>query len=174
MKNTLKPKDIKIPGVLVDYVVVAKDPKSCWQAEGVYWEPSYSGHIRVPLDSIEPLPFDERKVILRRCAMELEKGSLINLGVGMPAEMAKVVAEEGFSNDVIMSTESGMIGGVPSALPSFGSAYNPEAIITPNEMFDLISGGGLDLTCLGIGEADGDGNNNVSCMQAPHRPRRLY
>lgn len=164
MKNTLKPKDIKIPGVLVDYVVVAKDPKSCWQAEGVYWEPSYSGHIRVPLDSIEPLPFDERKVILRRCAMELEKGSLINLGVGMPAEMAKVVAEEGFSNDVIMSTESGMIGGVPSALPSFGSAYNPEAIITPNEMFDLISGGGLDLTCLGIGEADGDGNNNVSCM----------
>lgn len=63
-----------------------------------------------------------------------------------------------------MSTESGMIGGVPSALPSFGSAYNPEAIITPNEMFDFISGGGLNLTCLGIGEVDKDGNNNVSRM----------
>ena len=63
-----------------------------------------------------------------------------------------------------MSTESGMVGGVPSALPSFGSAYNPEAIITPNEMFDLISGGGLSMTCLGIGEVDKDGNNNVSRM----------
>lgn len=82
----------------------------------------------------------------------------------MPADVAKVVAEEGFIDNVIMSTESGMVGGVPSALPSFGSAYNPEAIITPNEMFDLISGGGLSLTCLGIGEADGDGNNNVSRM----------
>ena len=163
-KETLNPKDIKIPGVLVDYVVVAKDPKSCWQAEGVYWEPSYSGHIRIPLDSIEPLPFDERKVICRRVAMELKKGDVVNLGVGMPADVAKVVAEEGFINDVVMSTESGMIGGVPSALPSFGSAYNPEAIITPNEMFDFISGGGLSLTCLGIGEVDGDGNNNVSRM----------
>ena len=163
-KETLNPKDIKIPGVLVDYVVVARDPKSCWQAEGVYWEPSYSGHIRIPLDRIEPLPFDERKVVCRRVAMELKQGDLVNLGGGMPADVAKVVAEEGFIDDVVMSTESGMVGGVPSALPSFGSAYNPEAIITPNEMFDLISGGGLSLTCLGIGEADGDGNNNVSRM----------
>jgi propionate CoA-transferase len=163
-KETLNPKDVKIPGKLVDYVVQAKDPKSCWQAEGTYWEPSYSGHIRIPLDSIEPLPFDERKVVCRRCAMELHKGDLINLGVGMPADIAKVVAEEGYIDDVTMSTESGMVGGVPSALPSFGSAYNPEAILTPNDMFDLISGGGLDMTCLGIGEVDGDGNNNVSRM----------
>ena len=163
-KETLNPKDIKIPGTLVDYVVQAKDPKSCWQAEGTYWEPSYSGHIRIPLDNIEPLPFDERKVVCRRVAMELSKGDLINLGVGMPADVAKIVAEEGLIDEVTMSTESGMVGGVPSALPSFGSAYNPEAIITPNEMFDLISGGGLSMTCLGIGEVDKDGNNNVSRM----------
>lgn len=163
-KETLNPKDIKIPGVLVDYVVVAKDPKSCWQAEGVYWEPSYSGHIRIPLNRIEPLRFDERKVICRRVAMELRRGNLVNLGVGMPADVAKVVAEEGYIDSVVMSTESGMVGGVPSALPSFGSAYNPEAILTPNEMFDLVSGGGLNMTCLGIGEVDGDGNNNVSRM----------
>ena len=163
-KETLNPKDIKIPGALVDYVVQAKDPKSCWQAEGTYWEPSFSGQIRIPMGAIEPLPFDERKVICRRCAMELKSGDLINLGVGMPADIAKVVAEEGLIDQVTMSTESGMVGGVPSALPSFGSAYNPEAILTPNEMFDLISGGGLNMTCLGIGEIDGDGNNNVSRM----------
>lgn len=163
-KETLPAKDIKIPGTLVDYVVQARDPKSCWQAEGDYWEPAFSGEIRKPLTAIEPLPFDERKVICRRCAMELKKGDLINLGVGMPADIAKVVNEEGLIDQVTMSTESGMVGGVPSALPSFGSAYNPEAIITPNEMFDLISGGGLNMTCLGIGEIDKDGNNNVSRM----------
>lgn len=163
-KETLNPKDIKIPGGLVDYVVQARDPKSCWQAEGDYWEPSFSGHIRRPLSTIPPLPMDERKVICRRCAMELKRGDLINLGIGMPADIAKVVNEEGFIEEITMSTESGMIGGVPSALPSFGSAYNPEAIITPHEMFDLISGGGLDMTVLGIGEIDKDGNNNVSRM----------
>lgn len=163
-RDTLNPKDIKIPGVLVDYVVQARDPKSCWQAEGDYWEPSFSGHIRRPLSTIPPLPMDERKVICRRCAMELRKGDLINLGIGIPADIAKVVNEEGLADAVTMSTESGMVGGVPSALPSFGSAYNPEAIITPHEMFDLIGGGGLDMTCLGIGEVDQDGNNNVSRM----------
>lgn len=96
--------------------------------------------------------------------MELRRGDLVNLGVGMPADVAKVVAEEGYIDSVVMSTESGMVGGVPSALPSFGSAYNPEAILTPNEMFDLVSGGGLNMACLGIGEVDGDGNNNVSRM----------
>ena len=163
-KETLPAKEIKIPGALVDYVVQARDPKSCWQAEGDYWEPSFSGEIRKPLTSIEPLTMDERKVICRRCAMELKKGDLINLGVGMPADIAAVVNEEGLIDQVTMSTESGMVGGVPSAAPSFGSAYNPEAIITPNEMFDLISGGGLNMTCLGIGEVDKDGNNNVSRM----------
>ena len=163
-KETLPAKEIKIPGALVDYVVQARDPKSCWQAEGDYWEPSFSGEIRKPLTAIETLPLDERKVICRRCAMELKAGDLINLGVGMPADIAKVVNEEGLIDKVTTSTESGMVGGVPSALPSFGSAYNPEAIITPNEMFDLISGGGLNMTCLGIGEVDKDGNNNVSRM----------
>ena len=163
-KETLNPKDIKIPCNLVDYVVWDDDPKHCWQAEGNYWEPAFSGQIRKPLNAIKPLPFDERKIILRRAAMELRKGNIVNLGVGMPAEMARVINEEGFTNDIIMSTESGMVGGVPSALPSFGSAYNPEAILSPHEMFDMISGGGLDVTCLGIGEIDKDGNNNVSRM----------
>lgn len=162
--ETLNPKDIKIPGILVDYVVQARDPKSCWQAEGDYWEPAFSGQLRKPLDSIPPIPFDERKVICRRCAMELKKGDVVNLGVGMPADVSKVVNEEGLIDQLTLSTESGMVGGVPSALPSFGSAYNPEAIITPHEMFDFISGGGLNMTVLGIGEVDKYGNNNVSRM----------
>ena len=166
--GTLNPKDVKIPGALVDYVVEATDKMACWQAEGVYWEPSFSGQIKKPLNSIKPLPFDERKVIVRRCAMELKKGDLINLGVGMAADVANVVSEEStldgrpYIDNITMSTESGMVGGVPSALPNFGSAYNPEATIEHGTMFDLIDGGGLDMTCLGIGEADSHGNINVS------------
>jgi len=160
--GTLHPKDVKIPGVLVDYVVVATDKRACWQTEGVYFEPAFSGQVKKPLNAIEPLPFDERKVICRRCAMELRKGDLVNLGVGMPADMAKVVAEEGYIDNITMSTESGMIGGVPAALPNFGSAFNPECVVAHGEMFDMIDGGCLDMTCLGIGEADQYGNVNVS------------
>ena len=161
-KRTLNPKEVKIPGILVDYIVQAKDQRSCWQAEGIYFEPAFSGQIRKPLSAIEPLPFDERKVINRRCAMELSVGDVVNLGIGMPADMSKIVAEEGYLDYVTLTTESGMIGGVPSALPNFGSAYNTDAVIDHGSMFDIIDGGGLSMACLGIGEIDRFGNNNVS------------
>ncbi len=160
--GTMNPKDVKIPGILVDYVVVATDKDACWQAEGVYYEPAFSGQIKKPLAAIEPLPFNERKVICRRCAMEVRRGDVVNLGVGIPADLSKIIAEEGLLDEITMSTESGIVGGIPSALPNFGSAYNPEATIEHGAMFDLIDGGGLNMTCLGIGEVDQYGNNNVS------------
>jgi propionate CoA-transferase len=160
--GTLDPKDVRIPGILVDYVVQATDQNACWQTEGVYYDPSFSGQIKKPISQITPLSLTERKVIARRCAMELKKGDVVNLGVGMAADVANVVSEEGHSADVIMTTESGQVGGVPAALPSFGSAYNAEATIEHGTMFDFIDGGGLDVTCLGLGEADEEGNINVS------------
>ena len=94
--------------------------------------------------------------------MEIKKGNVVNLGVGMAADVANVVAEEGYSEAITMSTESGMVGGVPAALPNFGSSYNPEAIIDHGSIFDFIDGGGLDITILGLGECDQHGNINVS------------
>lgn len=94
--------------------------------------------------------------------MEVRKGDVVNLGVGMSADVANVVAEEGHSDDITMMTESGMIGGVPAALPNFGSAYNPEATLDHGSTFDIIDGGGLDITILGLGECDQYGNVNVS------------
>ncbi len=160
--GTLHPKDVKIPGILVDYVVQATSTDACWQTEGVYYEPSFCGDIKKPVDNIRPMKFNERKVICRRCAQELRTGNIVNLGVGMAADTASVVAEEGYIDDITLTTESGMVGGVPAALPNFGSAYNPEAIMTHNDMFDFIDGGNLDVTILGIGEIDEKGNNNVS------------
>ncbi len=107
-----------------------------------------------------PLPLDERKVIARRCAAELRKGDLINLGMGIPVAVAKVVAEEGRLRDICLSTESGIFGGVPSERPS--TTINPDSFIDHGAMFDIIDGGGLDVTCLGMGELDELGNVNVS------------
>jgi propionate CoA-transferase len=160
--ETISPKDVKIPGILVDYVVQATDPMACWQAEGAYWEPAFSGQIRKPLKAIAPLPMGDRKVIARRCAMEIHPDSVLNLGVGMSADVANIIAEEGFIDRVTMASESGMVGGVPCPLPNFGSSYNPEATLEHSTMFDIIDGGGLDMTCLGMGECDEEGNVNVS------------
>lgn len=162
--GTLNPKDVRIPGVLVDYVVQCTDPANHWQTEGEYFEPAFSGQIKKPLDSLPNMPFDERKVLCRRCAMELKKGYVLNLGVGIPADMAKILNEEGYLDYVSTSTEVGNFGGVSSALPNFGAAYNAEASVEHGYMFDFIDGGGLDMTCLGLGEVDGDGNNNVSFL----------
>ncbi|MGI6403589.1 MAG: acyl CoA:acetate/3-ketoacid CoA transferase [Oscillospiraceae bacterium] len=160
--GSLNPKEVKIPGILVDYVVVATQKDACWQAEGVYYEPAFSGQIKKPLSAIAPLPFSERKAMVRRCAMELRCGDVVNLGVGIPADVANVVSEEGFIDEITLTAESGAVGGVPSPLPNFGSSYNPEASMNHGDMFDLIDGGGLDITFLGMGEADKDGNVNVS------------
>ncbi len=162
--GTLNPKDVRIPGVLVDYVVQCTDPEYHWQTEGEYFEPAFSGRIKKPLDSLPNMPFDERKVLCRRCAMELKKGYVLNLGVGIPADMAKILNEEGYLDYVSTSTEVGNFGGVSSALPNFGAAYNAEASVEHGYMFDFIDGGGLDMTCLGLGEVDPDGNNNVSFL----------
>jgi propionate CoA-transferase len=160
--GTMNPKEVKIPGILVDYVVVATDKDCCWQTEGVYYEPAFSGQIRKPLTAITPIPFGERKLIVRRCARELRHGDVVNLGVGMATDVASVVAEEGYIDEITLTAESGAIGGVPAALPNFGSSYNPECSIEHGSMFDLIDGGGLDITILGMGEADQYGNVNVS------------
>ena len=160
--DTIPPKDVKIPGILVDYVVVAEDPMSCWQTEGRYFEPAFSGQIRKPMKAIPALEMSERKVIARRCAAEVAGGYVLNLGVGMSADVGSILAEEGQIDKITMCCESGMIGGVPCALPSFGSSYNPEAVIDHAASFDIISGGGLSMTCLGMGECDEEGNVNVS------------
>lgn len=160
--GTLHPKNVKVPGVLVDYIVVATKEESCWQAEGTYFNPSFSGDIRTPLHAIKPLPLDIRKIMGRRAALELQTGSVINLGVGMPTTIATIAAEENVSNLLTMTTEIGTIGGVPSGLPDFGQAWNAEAMVEEPAQFDFYAGGGLTATFLGLAQTDEQGNVNVS------------
>lgn len=159
--GTLHPMQVKVPGVVVDAIVIAK-PENHWQSTAAPYDPALSGEVKVPLDSIPPLALNERKVICRRCAMELTPHAVVNLGIGMPEGVGAVAAEEGFSEYLTMSVEPGVIGGVPLGGPFFGCSVNPQAMIDHPYSFDMYDGGGLDLTVLGMAEMDQHGNVNVS------------
>ncbi|MCD8120482.1 MAG: 3-oxoacid CoA-transferase [Lachnospiraceae bacterium] len=159
--GTMKPKQVRVHRKFVDYVVVAQ-PEFHHQgyATDVY-RPELTGEITVPTSTLEPLPFDMRKVATRRAVMELKPGMIINLGIGMPSGVGAVANEEGIT-DTILSLESGPIGGVPVAGLGFAASVNAESIMALADTFDLYDGGGLDMTCLGAAEIDRMGNVNVS------------
>jgi propionate CoA-transferase len=159
--GTLHPKAVKIPGVVVDYVVVA-EPQHHMQTIATQFDPALCGDIRVPVDTLAPMALDERKVIARRAALELKLGAITNLGIGIPAGIPSVAAEEGLADALTLSIESGVTGGTPAQQGDFGLAYNAEAIIEQSFQFDFYDGGGLDASFLGLAQVDAAGNVNVS------------
>ena len=160
--GTLHPKAVRVPGALIDYVFTAK-PENHMQTQQTYFNPAFAGDIKVPVESIPPLPLDAKKIIARRAAVELVPNSIINLGVGIPTTVSAIAAEEGVSDEMTLTTEIGLFGGIPaSARWDFGAAYNYEASIDHASMFDFYDGGGLDVTFLGMAQADQEGNVNVT------------
>jgi propionate CoA-transferase len=158
-RGTLPPRSVKIPGIIVDYVVVDPDQRQTYATD---YSPSYAGELRVPLTSVKPLAFDHRKIVARRAAMEFVPNAICNLGAGISTGIAAVAAEENIIDKIVLTNEQGFIGGAPLTGPDSGTAQNYDAVVDQPYQFDFYDGGGLDLAFLSFAEVDPTGSVNIS------------
>ena len=164
--GTLRPHDVIVPGILVDYIVIAPDQL---QTTHTAYEPAISGEIFQPLSSFETPKFDIAKVIARRVAQELRDGDAVNIGFGISANVPRILIEEGRHGAVTWVIEQGAVGGVPLLDFQFGCASNAEAIVPSPAQFTYFQGGGFDVTLLSFLQIDRFGSVNVSKLGVrPH------
>jgi len=156
--GTLHPRMVEIPGIFVDAVVVVPDQ----ELAGGALNPALTGQTRLPITHIAPVPPSVARIVVSRAADEIEQGEVVNLGVGIPVDIPKILVERGEAGKATFFPEHGSVGGVPGERAIFGTNINPEAIIDSTQVFEYFLGGGLDATFLGFGQIDAQGNVNVS------------
>ncbi len=160
-RGTLNARNVKIPGILVDCVVLSK-PENHWQTFAEFYNPAFSCETRMAMRSIAPMEMGARKFVSRRAAFELRPNSVVNLGIGMPEGVAMIANEEGIIEYMTLTAEPGVIGGMPNGGLNFGTGTNVDCLIDQPYQFDFYDGGGLDIAFLGSAEVDKEGNINVS------------
>jgi len=160
--GSIPPREVVIPYIYVDYVVVASKPEYQWQTCRISYDPTISGEYKSPTTLMVQKPLDVRKIIARRALFEIKSGDIVNLGIGISAEVAEVAREEGVFENFTLTVESGVIGGTPLTDLDFGLGRDFDCIIDQPYQFDFYQGGGLDVAILGMAEFDEHGNVNVS------------
>lgn len=165
--GSLRPHDVRVPGILVDMIVEAPD---ALQTTATPYDPAISGELIRPLDSFELMPFGVQKVIARRVARELKRGWACNIGFGVSANVPRIFLEEGEHGAVTWVIEQGAVGGVPLLDFKFGCAANAEAFVASPHQFTYFQAAGFDCSLLSFLEIGADGSVNVSRLAAtPHR-----
>lgn len=160
--GSLHPREVVLHKSFVDYVVEALPGEQPHTYGIPEFSPELMGDIKIPVEAVAPMNFSIRKVIARRGAMELKKGVLVNLGLGISDGVSLVANEEGFANDITLTIETGLFGGIPMTGQRMGSGINSEATLKTDHTFDLYDGGVLDIAFLSGAEIDEHGNVNVS------------
>jgi propionate CoA-transferase len=162
-EEPLPPQEVAVPGVLVDHIV-RSDLIHHQQTFAEDYNPAYVSPARCGDDSapVRMLPAGPRRIIANRACDELERGAIVNLGIGMPEGIARIAAERGMTADIVLTVESGPIGGTPAGGLSFGASEHPQAVVDQPAQFDFYDGGGLDFAALGAAQIDRFGNVNVS------------
>ncbi len=108
-----------------------------------------------------------REIIAKRVAKELNDGDVVNLGIGLPTEVANYVPKD---IDVIFQSENGLIGVGPTPEENKGekdlvnaggmpiSAKVGAAFFDSSMSFSIIRGGHVNMTVLGALQVDENGN----------------
>lgn len=158
-RGSLRPHDVRVPGHLVDLIVVDPDQKQTTETD---YDPAISGEIMRPYASFSIPQFGVEKAIARRAAMELHTGQIANLGFGISAMVPRILLEEGCENAVTWAIEQGAVGGMPLTDFAFGCASNADGFVPSPQQFTYFQGGGFDVSFLSFLEVDSEGNVNVS------------
>ncbi len=161
-RGSLPMRDVKVPAALIDHIYVDPDQ---WQTYITQDSPYYAGRERKPVAGDPPLPLDVRKIIARRSLLEFAPGSICNLGFGISQLIGRVAWEEGITDQLVLTVEQGIFGGVPVAGNEGGAGFNYQAMIDQPYMFDFYDGGGLDVASLSFAEIDAQGNVNVHAFE---------
>ena len=171
-------KEISLPANKIDAIVVNPHNEQCCMAsQRKYWEMFTAGAKVDMKDALAKLVFINNLLritphrgpveeALARLAADFfmriaKKGQYVNVGVGMPEELCKLIYEGGIHEDITYLLESGPFGGMPAMGVFFGAAINPEKLFSSAQMFHLIYEK-LDITLLGLLQVDSKGNVNVS------------
>ncbi len=159
--HSLHPQQVRVPGILVDAVVLAPDQLQTTQTK---YDPTISGQLKSPVNTLPHVPFSLEKVIARRAAQELESGEVVNLGFGVSALVPHILVEEGLSQEISWVLEQGVVGGIPLLDFAFGCAQNPDALMQSSDQFTLLQGGGFHRSMLSFLQVDRHGNVNVNLL----------
>jgi propionate CoA-transferase len=161
-RGSLPMRAVRVPAALIDYVYVDPDQ---WQTYLTEDSPYYAGALRRPVVPEPPLPLDVKKILARRSLLEFPRGAICNLGFGVSQLIGRVAWEEGITDELVLTVEQGIFGGVPVAGNEGGAGFNYQAMIDQPDMFGFYDGGGLDVASLSFAEVDAEGNVNVHAFE---------
>ena len=157
-KGHCEPGQVKVPGVLIDYVVQDQAQEMTFISR---FDPALVKR-NVSYEDGELQLKGLKRIVNRRAAQELYAGAFVNLGYGMSDGVPVVAQQEGIASQLNFMIEQGATGGIPTRGLNFGAMYNPSSIVDDGYQFDFFQGGGLDIAFLGFAQVDQHGNVNSS------------